>query len=103
MAETENQNSKNSTKNVNFSKTFYPKSKPDPSRHAPDSARQNCSPLRKRSEPPIKSYEPENFKNWQRHHFGTKNRQFGQQKVIQPKNVSTDFFLYHHLVAACKI
>ena len=56
-------------KNTNFSKTFYPKSEPDPSIHAPDSARQNCSPVRKRSEPPIKSYEPKNFKNWQRHQF----------------------------------
>ena len=69
MAETQKRNSKNSTKNINFSKTFHPISTPDPSTHAPDSARQYCSPVRKRSEPPTKSYERKNVKKGQKHQF----------------------------------
>ena len=80
MAETQKRNSKNSTKNVNFSKTFHPISTPDPSIEAPDIARQYCSPVRKRSEPPKKSYGRKNVKNWQRHQFWDQKSSFWSTK-----------------------
>ena len=52
---------------------------------------------------PQKVIGPKMSKNGKDINFGTKNRQFGQQKMFQSKNVSRDFFLYHHLVAVCKI
>ena len=56
IAETQNRNSKISTKNMNFSKTFHRISTLDPSAEAPDNARQSRSHVRKRFEPPKKSY-----------------------------------------------
>ena len=103
MAETQNRKSKNSTKNINFSKIFHPISTPDPSIEAPDNAHQYCSPVWKRSEPPKKVMGEKRSKNGKDTNFGTKNRHFGQKKMFQSKNVRINFFLCHQLVAACII
>ena len=69
-------------KNVNFSKTFHPLSTPDPSTEAPDNARQYCSPVRKRSEPPKKSYGPKNVKKMQKHQFWHQKSSFWSTKNV---------------------
>ena len=93
MAETQKRNSKNSTKDVNFSKAFHPNSTSDPSTKAPDNARQYCSPVRKRSEPPKKSYGPKNVKKWQRHQFWHQKSSFWSTKSVLIKKRQQELLL----------
>jgi len=76
-----------------FSKTFHSISTPDTSTHALDIARQYCCPVRKRSEPPTKSYGPKNVKKRQRHQFWDQKSSFWSTKKVLIKKRQQELLL----------